>query len=312
MASTGRRASGRGVRRAQSRRPAARRSSRGATRLGDLLGRLSTDRPRRAAPRRAAPRRAPVPPSTGAADTFRPDVEGLRAVAVLLVVADHVLGWPRGGYVGVDVFFVVSGFLITGLLLREHARTGRLSPARVLRPPSPPAAARGGPGARLRPTCCPGCSSTASGPGRCCGTASGRWPSWPTSASRRIGTDYFDETRPASPVQHYWSLSVEEQFYLLWPALLLLALWLGRRRLPVVAVALGAVTAASFAWSLVQTTSSPDRGVLRQPDPRLGARRRGAGGRRGARRAARPRAGARSACCCRWRAWPASAPPPSC
>ncbi|SRR6266536_3496436 len=50
---------------------------------------------------------------------FRPDIEGLRAVAVVLVVLAHLVGWPAGGFVGVDVFFVISGFLITGLLLDE-------------------------------------------------------------------------------------------------------------------------------------------------------------------------------------------------
>src|SRR3712207_4010805 len=58
---------------------------------------------------------------------FRPDIEGLRAVAVGLVFADHVFGWPAGGFIGVDVFFVISGFLITSLLVRERARTGRIS-----------------------------------------------------------------------------------------------------------------------------------------------------------------------------------------
>src|SRR6202050_2951298 len=59
---------------------------------------------------------------------FRPDVEGLRAVAVLLVVLFHA-GVPHltGGYVGVDVFFVISGFVITGLLLRERQGSGRTS-----------------------------------------------------------------------------------------------------------------------------------------------------------------------------------------
>jgi peptidoglycan/LPS O-acetylase OafA/YrhL len=72
----------------------------------------------------ALPRRRGAEPPPAA--SFRPDVEGLRAVAVLLVVVGHVTGVPSGGYVGVDVFFVISGFLITGLLLREHARTGRI------------------------------------------------------------------------------------------------------------------------------------------------------------------------------------------
>src|SRR5690606_39442227 len=80
-----------------------------------------------------------LPRNTGAGDrvvaegkaprlAFRPDIEGLRAVAVLLVVLSHVgLGTFAGGYVGVDVFFVISGFLITSLLLAELSRTGRIS-----------------------------------------------------------------------------------------------------------------------------------------------------------------------------------------
>src|SRR3974390_1548039 len=59
---------------------------------------------------------------------FRPDVEGLRAVAVLLVVFYHAgLSWLSGGFVGVDVFFFISGFVITGVLLRERVSTGRIS-----------------------------------------------------------------------------------------------------------------------------------------------------------------------------------------
>src|SRR5699024_6131552 len=54
-------------------------------------------------------------------------IQGLRAVAVLAVIAAHVFGVPAGGFVGVDVFFVISGFLITGLLLREADRTGTIS-----------------------------------------------------------------------------------------------------------------------------------------------------------------------------------------
>src|SRR5690349_22586433 len=59
---------------------------------------------------------------------FRPDIEGLRAVAIALVVVYHVgFGWLPGGYVGVDVFFVISGFLITSQLVRELSTTGRIS-----------------------------------------------------------------------------------------------------------------------------------------------------------------------------------------
>src|SRR5689334_24498845 len=69
---------------------------------------------------------APTDPASG--DRFRPDLEGLRGLAILLVLLFHA-GIPGvvGGFVGVDVFFVLSGFLITGLLIRERERTGRVN-----------------------------------------------------------------------------------------------------------------------------------------------------------------------------------------
>src|SRR5690349_376406 len=58
---------------------------------------------------------------------FRPEVQGIRAVEVMVVIADHTFAYPQGGFIGVDIFFVISGFLITGLLLREHEKSGRIS-----------------------------------------------------------------------------------------------------------------------------------------------------------------------------------------
>jgi peptidoglycan/LPS O-acetylase OafA/YrhL len=199
----------------------------------------------------AAPgaRREPV---TGPSETSRSDVEGLRAVAVLLVVVSHVLGAPRGGYVGVDVFFVVSGFLITGLLLREHERTTRIRlrdfyvrRVRRLLPAAVLVLAVTNVAAALLFT------------GERAGQAL-RDSLWSLGflANVRfsaIGTDYFDQTRPASPVQHYWSLAVEEQFYLVWPVLLVVALELGRRRGAGAVLAL--ITAGSLAWSLHATAA---------------------------------------------------------
>jgi peptidoglycan/LPS O-acetylase OafA/YrhL len=211
--------------------------------------------------------RHPVPtvrgrawPAPGA--TFRPDVEGLRAVAVLLVIASHVTGVPAGGYVGVDVFFVISGFLITGLLLREHARTGRISLrdfyARRVRRLMP---------AAVLVLAVTNVAAYLLFAGERAGQAL-RDSVWALGflANVRfsaIGTDYFDDTRPPSPVQHYWSLAVEEQFYVVWPCLLLGALWLARKR--GAAVVLLLVTAASLAWSLWATEAGATSAYFATP-----------------------------------------------
>ncbi|WP_146071753.1 acyltransferase [Cryobacterium sp. Y50] len=80
----------------------------------------------------ALERRQPSPEASGtggksATRTFRSDIEGLCEIAVIVVIFDHLIGWPSGGFIGVDIFFVSSGFHITSLLLKEHARTGRIS-----------------------------------------------------------------------------------------------------------------------------------------------------------------------------------------
>ncbi|SDT77632.1 acyltransferase family protein [Actinoplanes derwentensis] len=184
-------------------------------------------------------RRHTDPAPGGSRHAYRGDIEGLRAVAVLLVVLAHV-GVPgvAGGFLGVDVFFVVSGFLITGLLRREIATTGRLGLARFY-------ARRV---VRLLPVATLVIVATLAGawfwapPVRFATFAADALAAATWTMNLRLdtaGTDYFGDPAP-SPFQHFWSLAVEEQFYLLWPLLLL-----ARSR-----VLLVAVTIASFAWSL--------------------------------------------------------------
>jgi peptidoglycan/LPS O-acetylase OafA/YrhL len=146
----------------------------------------------------------------------RPDIQGLRAVAVLAVLAHHLFGWPAGGYVGVDVFFVISGFLITGLLLREIGSSGRVSLGNFYR-----RRAR-----RILPaaTVCLAVTVAAAW----LVFRSARFDSIADDASWSLllvsnwhfaaaGADYLGAIAPVSPLQHYWSLAVEEQFYLCWP-----------------------------------------------------------------------------------------------
>ncbi|MGW2380871.1 acyltransferase family protein [Streptomyces sp. NPDC001658] len=196
----------------------------------------------------------PAPPHERSA--VRLDVQGLRALAVSLVVLSHAgVGGFSGGYVGVDVFFVISGFLISSLLLRELSATGGISirgfyARRAL---------------RLLPASTLVVVATLAGSwlflskvrfteyvGDALGSAL-------YAVNFRLavgGTDYLAEGSPPSPFQHFWSLAVEEQFYLLWPLVLLLSWRLVPRR-ALMAVPLAVLCAVSFGLSVATTDTSP-------------------------------------------------------
>lgn len=200
---------------------------------------------------------------------FRPEIQGLRAVAVLCVVLYHF--WPRaltGGYVGVDVFFVISGYLITSHIYRD-VRDG--SPVELLKFWARRIR-------RLLPASMLVLLASL--------LAVFLWvpsPLWEVSA-RQIGAsalyvqnwilagdsvDYSAQHNDATAVQHYWSLSVEEQFYFFWPLLLMALLYISRR--PAFAVGMrrlaatrttmvagiGALGVASLTYSVVLTAQSP-------------------------------------------------------
>jgi peptidoglycan/LPS O-acetylase OafA/YrhL len=195
----------------------------------------------------------PVPPRrrvTGFG--YRPALDGLRGVAVLAVLVYHGgVAWLRGGYLGVDVFFVLSGYLITALLLAEHDRTGRLdlvafwarrarrllpalallfvaivAYARFVADPSSVGALRGDVIATI-----------------------GYVLNW-----RLIFThqSYFAQFAAPSPLRHAWSLAVEEQFYLVWPfAMMGLLALVGSVRERLVALLLGAAACSALEMALL-------------------------------------------------------------
>ncbi|MCW2626115.1 acyltransferase family protein [Mycobacterium sp.] len=203
---------------------------------------------------RVAPRRH------GARSKGIPALDGIRAVAVALVLAEHG-GIPgvSGGFLGVDVFFVLSGFLITSLLLDERRRTGRIAlagfwirrarrllpalivmvlavvAARALFPPEATATLRDN------------------------AVAAFFWvANWAFVAQR---TDYFSEGTPPSPLQHTWSLGVEEQYYLLWPLLLIavVALIGARARWAVFALAAAGAVGSAAAAILMASDAGVNR-----------------------------------------------------
>jgi len=183
---------------------------------------------------------------------FRPEIQALRAVAVILVVVFHL--WPgllAGGYVGVDVFFVISGYLITGHLWSEVDRTGGVSLAefwsRRLRRLLPAAAVVLVSSVVLMLLVVPRSlwQQTVIEVG-----ASALWvQNWVLAAG---SVDYLAAEGTPTLVQHFWSLSVEEQFYLVWPVLLLAVVTLFRARRVALRWMLVVIAGASFAFSVVQ------------------------------------------------------------
>lgn len=189
--------------------------------------------------------------------SFRPDIEGLRALAILLVVAAHAgLPGASGGFIGVDVFFVISGYLITGLLQNEQQDTGRIALARFY-------ARRL---LRLLPalvvviwlTCIAAALLLApfehpSQAGAAIGATT--WTS--NFAFALADLDYFGPSAKDNLFLHTWSLGVEEQFYLVWPLLLVYLAsrvrrarhgWSHEQRLALDIALLGALALAASLW----------------------------------------------------------------
>ncbi len=189
---------------------------------------------------------------------FRPDVQAMRALAVALVVLYHAdIPGVHGGFFGVDVFFVISGFVITNVLLRERASKGTTSIpgfyARRVR--------------RILPAATFVLIATVFG--------TYHWLSYIAGAMNAVdakyvavfvgnfrfaslGTNYFTATQPPSTLQQFWSLAVEEQFYLVWPLLFLLITLPWRRFSPVprLMTALTIVIGASLVWCIIETKQS--------------------------------------------------------
>ena len=196
----------------------------------------------------------------GSPGRIRADIQGLRALAVGMVVIYHL--WPNrltGGFVGVDVFFVISGFLITSHILSSPPVTGRdlavfwrrrvrrLLPASLLVLGVTAVATRiVAPASRWEDTAAQIISSAL------------YVQNW-TLASGSV--DYLAAENAASPVQHFWSLSVEEQFYLVWPVLFFAVFYLAARlrwsRTTSAQILVGGVFAISLAYSIYATAFTP-------------------------------------------------------
>ena len=197
-------------------------------------------------------------------ERFRPDIQGLRAVAVLAVVAFHAHLPLPGGFVGVDVFFVISGFVITGMLMNQWEIHGRLRmltfSARRFKRLTPALAAMVCATVLLAVML-----QSPMGPQQTTAkTALGAMTLVANFVIAATTGDYFDAPAETNPLLNTWSLSVEEQFYLVFPATLFALWWLARRwqRSSVVYVGIAAISVLSLGVALVNSRAP---GVLPGP-----------------------------------------------
>jgi peptidoglycan/LPS O-acetylase OafA/YrhL len=192
--------------------------------------------------------------SKGTKPTFRADIEGMRGIAVLLVLLFHAsIPGFNGGFVGVDIFFVISGFLITGMLLREYETSGKISLsnfyARRVRRLLPASAlvlvvTLIASTLILPPLSIPSVAKDIA--------AAALYISNIVFAFR--ATDYFAAGAAPSPILHFWSLGVEEQFYLFWPAIFLLVAFRAKKIRIRIGIAIAGIGISSFIFATYLVT----------------------------------------------------------
>ncbi len=187
---------------------------------------------------------------------FRTDLQGIRAIAVILIVLYHAgVTGLSGGYIGVDVFFVLSGYLITGLLVRELDSSGRIAISSFYAR----RARRILPASFVVLVVTLVASAVVLSPIHFASTSKDVAAAAIYVPNIRFALEQTDYWHPASisPVLHFWSLGVEEQFYLLWPTFLLLAWRFAGRSTRGLAFWVCAATAASLVLGVLLTPARP-------------------------------------------------------
>jgi peptidoglycan/LPS O-acetylase OafA/YrhL len=211
--------------------------------------------PAATAPPETLPARLTAPLASGRRIPYQPALDGLRAFAILTIMLYHgQVSWPRGGYLSVDLFFVLSGYLITTLLVAEWNASGRVDLGGFW----------SGRARRLLPALflmLAGISAYAALLAPAARLARIRWDALATLAyvaNWRFAfthLSYFEQFGDSSPLTHMWTLGIEEQYYLLWPLLLIVGLRLAKGSLRVL-----------LAWTLVAALASATlMAVLYQP-----------------------------------------------